>query len=148
MASSIERSALVWHSADRMYNIVNDIAAYPEFLPWCSDAEVHETNAEEVLASLEIAKGAVRHRFTTRNRLTEASEIRITLVDGPFSRLEGVWRFIPLAVDACKVVLTLDFEFAGPIARMALGSVFNQAANSMVEAFCQRADALSGVQQV
>lgn len=145
MASSIERSALVWHPAARMYDIVNDVAAYPEFLPWCSDAEVHETGASEVLASLEIAKGSVRHRFTTRNRLIRPSEIRITLVDGPFARLEGSWYFMPLATDACKVLLKLDFEFAGPIARMALGSVFNQAASSMVEAFCQRADSLIAV---
>lgn len=144
MASSIERSALVWHSAERMYEVVNDIAAYPEFLPWCASAEVHDASEQEMLASLEIAKGGVRHRFTTRNQLSEPSEIRIGLVDGPFSRLEGVWRFLPLAAGACKVVLTLEFEFNGAVTRMALGKVFNQAANSMVDAFCQRADALFG----
>lgn len=144
MAHNIERSALVWHPAKRMYEVVNDVVAYPEFLPWCAATEVRQVNDQEVLASLEIAKGGVRHRFTTRNLLTEPSEIRIGLVDGPFSHLQGIWRFLPLSEDASKVVLTLDFEFSGAVTRMALGSVFNQAANSMVDAFCSRADAVFG----
>ena len=144
MAHNIERSALVWHPAERMYEVVNDVVAYPEFLPWCAATEVRKVNDQEVLASLEIAKGGVRHRFTTRNLLTEPSEIRIGLVDGPFSHLQGIWRFLPLSEEASKVVLTLDFEFSGAVTRVALGSVFNQAANSMVDAFCSRADAVYG----
>lgn len=144
MAHTIDRSALVWHSAERMFALVNDIPAYPSFLPWCSAAEVHEVSPSQVLASIEVAKGGIRHRFTTRNLIVAPREINIELVDGPFRILQGRWLFEPLDVNASKVILELDFEFSGPLARMAFGSIFSQAANSLVDAFCARADAVYG----
>lgn len=144
MKQDIERSALVWHPAQRMFDLVNDIESYPAFLPWCSAAQVHDAAPGELVASLEVSKGGVRQRFTTRNCLEQPTTIHMELVDGPFSDLRGVWQFQPLNDDACKVILSLEFSLQGRFARMAFGNVFTQAANTMVDAFCRRADELYG----
>lgn len=140
MPHQIDKSALVMHSAERMFHIVNDVARYPEFLPWCAGTEIHQQTDSEVMASIEIAKGGVRHRLTTRNQLLVPAGIEMTLVDGPFRDLAGRWHFQPLDANACKVILSLQFEFSGSLARMTFGTVFSQAANTMVDAFCRRAD--------
>lgn len=144
MHKTIERSALVRHSAQRMFDLVNDVTAYPEFLPWCSAAQVHESAPGQLLASLEVSKGVVRQQFTTRNRLQGPERIGMELVEGPFTRLSGEWRFQSLNDEACKVVLVLEFALQGRVARAAFGNVFSQAANTMVDAFCRRADAVYG----
>lgn len=143
MAHTIDRSALVWHSAERMQALVSDIPSYPLFLPWCSAAEIHDVSPEQVLASIEVTKGGVRHRFTTRN-LMGPQRIDIDLVEGPFQRLHGRWFFEPLDVNASKVILKLDFEFGGRLSKLAFGPIFSQAANSLVDAFCTRADQVYG----
>lgn len=140
MAHQIDKSALVMHSAEHMFAVVNDISRYPEFLPWCAGAQVHERTGNQVLASLDVAKGGIRHRLTTRNELVAPESIEMRLVDGPFRNLRGRWVFKALDENACKVALQLDFEFSGKLARMAFGPLFNHAANTMVEAFCRRAD--------
>ncbi len=140
MAHQIDKSALVMHSAERMFAVVDDIPSYPDFLPWCAGAQVHERTDTQVLASLDVAKGGIRHRLTTRNELITPESIEMRLVDGPFRNLRGRWVFKPLDENACKVALQLDFEFSGALARMAFGPLFNHAANTMVEAFCRRAD--------
>ncbi len=144
MAHTIDRSALVFHSSERMYSIVNDVASYPVFLPWCSDAQVVSYCQQEMVATLGVAKGAVRQQFTTRNRFIEHNEIKMELIDGPFRYLEGVWQFKPLEKTACKVMLKLNFDFDNQLAKVALSSVFNQAANTMVDAFCKRANEVYG----
>lgn len=144
MAKTIERTALVRHSARRMYDLVNDIERYPEFLPWCSSAQVHEADDQQKLASLEVSKGGVRQSFSTRNRLLAPERIAMELVEGPFTHLRGEWHFRALNEEACKVILTLEFSLNGRVARVAFGNVFSQAANTMVDAFCRRADALYG----
>ncbi len=93
MPHQIDKTALVMHSAERMFHLVNDIARYPEFLPWCAGAEIHERQPEQVTASLEIAKGGVRHTLTTRNQLLMPEAIEMNLVDGPFRNLTGRWHF-------------------------------------------------------
>ncbi|MBR9871540.1 MAG: type II toxin-antitoxin system RatA family toxin [Gammaproteobacteria bacterium] len=140
MAHQIDKTALVMHSSERMFHLVNDIARYPEFLPWCAGAEVHKQTDEEIMASLEIAKGGVRHTLTTRNQLLMPESIEMKLVEGPLKNLTGRWHFRSLDSNACKVILSLEFEFSGSLARMTFGPVFNQAANTMVDAFCRRAD--------
>lgn len=142
MPHQIDKSALVMHSAERMFALVNDIVRYPEFLPWCADAEVHHQNDAEITASLEVARGGIRQRLTTCNQLVSPQTINMKLVEGPFQNLKGTWRFQSLADDACKVILSLEFEFSGSLSRMTFGPVFSQAANSMVDAFCRRADEL------
>lgn len=142
MPHQIDKTALVMHSAERMFHLVNDVARYPEFLPWCSGTEIHEQSEEQITASMDIAKSGIRHRLTTRNQLILPETIHITLVDGPFKNLKGRWHFKPLDDNACKVVLTLEFEFSGSLSRMTFGQVFSHAANTMVDAFCRRADEL------
>jgi len=144
MAHSIDRSALVFHSSERMYSIVNDIASYPAFLPWCSDALIVSHDESEMIATLGVAKGSMRQQFTTRNCFIQHNEIKMELVEGPFRYLSGVWQFKPLETTACKVMLKLDFDFDSQLAKMALASIFNQAANTMVDAFCKRANEVYG----
>ncbi len=142
MAFSIHRSALVMHSSERMFNLVNNVNDYPEFLPWCKDVRVINQDERQMIASLGLAKGAIKHRFTTKNILQEPNQISIELVEGPFKQLKGVWQFVALEQMACKVVLSLDFEFKSIVGKLALETLFQQAANNMVGAFCDRADAL------
>lgn len=142
--TTVTRSALVMHSAREMYDLVNDCESYPKFLPWCSNATLIESSETHMIGRLEIAKAGIRHSFTTRNTLEAPHRIRLQLLDGPFKKLEGDWTFEALSDEACKVSLTMEFEFAGKLLSMALGGVFNQAANTMVEAFCKRADEVYG----
>ncbi len=142
MPHQIHKSALVMHSAERMFALVDDISSYPDFLPWCADAEVHERTPSQVVASLEVAKGGLKHRLTTRNQLLSPERIDMKLVEGPFQNLIGHWHFQHLDRLACKVILQLEFEFSGALSRMTFGPIFSQAATTMVEAFCRRADEL------
>lgn len=142
MAHQIDKSALVMHSAARMFALVNDISRYPEFLPWCASTKVHQQDDSEITASLEVARGGIRQRLTTQNQLMAPQTINMKLVDGPFQSLRGTWHFQALADDACKVILRLEFEFSGALSRMTFGPVFSQAANTMVDSFCRRADEL------
>ena len=142
MPHQIDKTALVMHSAERMFELVNDVARYPEFLPWCARTEIHDQSDKHIIASMDIAKGGIRHRLTTQNQLQSPEIINITLVDGPFRNLSGRWHFKPLDAGACKVILTLEFEFSGSLSRMTFGQVFSHAATTMVDAFCRRADQL------
>ena len=142
--TEVNRSALVLHSAQQMFNIVNDVVAYPEFLPWCAATDLIYENEEEMQATLHLAKAGLKYSFTTHNRLLRPNRIDIDLVEGPFSRLSGVWTFEPLSEEACKVSLNLGFEFSGKLTGLAMGKVFNQVATSLVDAFVQRADKLYG----
>jgi len=136
----ISRNALVPYSAEEMYDLVADVESYAEFLPWCRSTTVLYRKGEEVKASIEIAKGALNKSFTTLNRLQKNKIIEMRLVEGPFKHLEGFWRFDTLKDNqACKISLDLDFEFESKLIAFAVGSVFNQIANSMVDAFCKRA---------
>ncbi|MCF7982123.1 MAG: type II toxin-antitoxin system RatA family toxin [Pseudomonadales bacterium] len=132
------------HSAKAMFGLVNDVCSYPKFLPWCTNAKLISHSSVEMVASLKIAKGRVGHNFTTKNQLSEDQRIEMELIDGPFKYLKGVWQFKPLHDHACKVTLDLDFEFSGRLTAMALGSIFNEAANTMVDAFCKRANEIYG----
>lgn len=140
----IMRSALVPHSAERMFSLVNDVERYVEFLPWCSAARVHEESAGVLVAELEISRGGVSQRFTTRNALVPPQRMTLELVEGPFEWFAGEWRFTPLSDEACKVELEMDFEYAGRIARTALAPLFAKSADEQVDAFCARARSLFG----
>jgi len=127
-----------------MFDLVLDVARYPEFLPWCAAGEVLETSPAHQLARLVVRRAPISQSFTTRNELIRPGEIRLLLVEGPFRALQGSWRFQALNEAACKVMLDLDFEPIGAIHGLAFGSVFGQAANTMVDAFCRRASLLYG----
>ena len=127
-----------------MYALVDDIESYPDFLPWCSASRVHARDEDEVRATIEFAKAGIRASFTTLNRLQKAKMIEIRLVEGPFRRLHGFWRFDALRADACKVSLDMEFDFSGPLVSRAIGPLFHQIANTLVDSFCQQAGRVYG----
>lgn len=137
--SLISKNALVPYTAAEMYSLVDDIAAYPSFLPWCKDAKVLSRDEDEVRATIAIAKSGVHKSFTTFNRLQHNKMIEMRLLEGPFHHLEGFWRFDALDDRGCKVSLDLEFEFSNKIIRLTVGPVFDQVANTLVDAFCERA---------
>ncbi|MGK3115189.1 type II toxin-antitoxin system RatA family toxin [Candidatus Pantoea formicae] len=137
--AQISRSALVPYSAEQMYRLVNDVDAYPEFLPGCTGSRVLDNNGNQMTAAVDVSKAGISKTFTTRNTLISNQSILMQLVDGPFRKLTGGWHFTSLGDDACKVELSLDFEFTNMLVEMAFGRIFKELANSMVQAFSQRA---------
>lgn len=140
----ISRNALVPYSAAEMYALVDDIETYPRFLPWCRSAKEWSRGEDEVKASIELQRGGVHKTFTTLNRLQKGKMIEMRLVEGPFHHLEGFWRFESLGPGASRVSLDLEYEFSSPLLRLAIGPVFSQIANTLVDAFCERATELYG----
>lgn len=141
---TISRSALVMHSVQDMYALINDVLNYPKFLPDCADSKIisHETDA--MTASLLVSKGGIKKWFTTENALVENKTVTMNLVDGPFNYLRGGWQLTALSDEACKVELELDYEFSSKLLDVAFGRVFNQLAHNMVQAFTQRAKEVYG----
>lgn len=135
----ITRSALVPYSAEQMFALVNDISAYPEFIPGCTASRVLEKNGSELTAEMNVSKAGISKSFTTRNVITENQSIVMRLVEGPFSSFAGDWRFIPLSEEASKVEFHLDFEFKSKLIELAFGRIFKEMANSMIMAFTRRA---------
>ncbi len=142
--ATVKKSALVLYSAAEMYALVGDIEAYPQFLPWCRSTQILSRGEDEVRATIEMVKGGVHKSFTTSNRMQKNKMIDIRLLEGPFKRLEGYWRFEPLRASASKVSLDMEFEFSSHLLRVAVEPVFKQIANSLVDAFCKRAVNLYG----
>ena len=138
--SHIKRSALVHYSPAEMYQLVNNVADYASFLPWCRSSKVISESGTEMVASVEIAKGVLNKTFTTQNQLRKNYRIELQLVDGPFKKLSGYWQFDTLKTEnACKVNLELDFEFDSAMMSIAAKPIFTQIANSLVDSFCKRA---------
>lgn len=144
MLSVVQKSALVKYSAQQMFDIVDNIEAYPEFLPWCGGTRILKREGDIVEGEIIIAKAGFHKAFATRNRLVVGEKIYMSLLEGPFSSLEGVWQFMPLREDASKISLDLEFEVSGKLASLAFGPVFNQICNTMVSSFTQRAKQLYG----
>ena len=138
--TSIQRHALVNHSAMRMYSLVNDVAAYPERFAWCDGSEVIEESETRMLARMDLSFAGLKTSFTTENTLTAPTRIELRLVEGPFREFSGEWHFHSLAEDACKVSLRLDFEMAGFLFGSALAIGFQGLADRMVDDFCREAD--------
>jgi ribosome-associated toxin RatA of RatAB toxin-antitoxin module len=136
---TVHRNALVPHSPAEMFALINDVAAYPSFLPWCAQAEIREQGADRIVASLTVTKGTIRQTFTTENRLDENRRIEVRLVDGPFRKLHGVWRFDPVGERGCKISLDMEFEFSNRLLGLTFGGLFHQISNTLVDAFCRRA---------
>jgi ribosome-associated toxin RatA of RatAB toxin-antitoxin module len=136
----VKKSALVMHPAAAMYELVNDVESYPEFLPWCRSTRLISRDDQQLCGELQVARAGISQTFSTCNRLFPTHRIEIHLREGPFKRLRGAWTFTPLRADACKVELELDFEFSGRLINAAFGAVFSQIANTLVDAFCKRAN--------
>jgi|SRR5688572_6952040 len=135
----VDRQALVPFSAQQMFDLVDDVASYPAFLPWCKAATVQERSPTEVVATLQIHKGALHTRFTTRNTLAPPGSIRLALVEGPFKSLDGEWKFDPIADKGSRVSLSLRFAFANPLNAWILEPVFEHTCATLVDAFVKRA---------
>lgn len=135
----VEKSVLVGHSAAQMYALVEHVEAYPQFLPWCSGAEVQRLDPQRAVATLRVNYHGLRFHFTTENQMEEGALIDMKLVHGPFHHLDGFWRFVPLAEQACKVEFRLSYELSGKLVDKLAGPVFSHIANTFVEAFVKRA---------
>ena len=140
----INRSALVMFSAEQMYHLVNDVASYPQFLPGCVGSQVLEASADSMVACVDVAKAGIHKSFTTRNQLQVGRTIHMDLLNGPFRQLSGVWHFTPLDDEACKVEVSLEFEFSSRLIELAFGRIFTDLVGSMVQAFTQRAKEVYG----
>ena len=139
---TVHKSALLAHSSQQLYDVVRDVEAYPQFLPWCGGSVVHESSARHMLATVTIDFRGIRQSFTTANDLHEPHRITMALRDGPFARLDGAWHFRSLRRDACKVEFRLDYVLKSGLLGQALVPVFDQIARSFVDAFARRADAI------
>ena len=137
--ANVRRSALVAFSAESMFDLVNDVTSYPKFLPGCADSKILEDSPDSMKAAVLISKAGVSQWFTTQNVLARGKYIKMNLVEGPFSHLDGGWTFTKLSDDACKIELNLHFMFSSKLAEMAFGRVFNTIASNMVTAFTARA---------
>ena len=142
--SEISRSALLPYPARFMYDIVNQVEDYPEFLPWCGGARLHQADDTSLEASIKISVAGVEQWFKTRISMVPGKSIEIELVDGPFKRLQGHWTFTPLDEAGCKIELVLAFEFKRGIAATVIAPAFTRIANTLVDSFCQRAQELHG----
>jgi ribosome-associated toxin RatA of RatAB toxin-antitoxin module len=138
----IQRSALVLHSAQAMFDLVNDIEAYPEYMEGCIGSQVMSRDDKEIIARLDLRKAGISHSFTTRNHLSAPQLVEMTLVDGPFSYFQGVWQFKTLQEKASKVSLDLEFEFKNGMLNRTAGKLFTRVADNLVAALVQRADAI------
>lgn len=154
----VRKSVLLWYSARQMYDLVTQVQAYPEFLPWCDRAEVLEQTDVGITARLGLAFSGLRHSFTTRNTHEAGRLVTVELVDGPFSRLEGRWAFTPVGgtpadttpshdggeAAACRVELDLQYALrTGPL-ELVLSPMFDRVANTLVDSFVKRAEAVYG----
>ena len=136
----IERTALVTHSAEKMYQLVKDVPAYPDFLSWCTTTLVHEQSTVKQTASLTVSVAGVIQQFTTNNTLVASKRIEMRLLEGPFKALQGAWSFVQLGEDGCKVSLKLNFEMgSGPVAAV-FGKGFGKIADRLLDDFCKRAE--------
>lgn len=135
----VERSALVGYSAQQMFDLVNDIEAYPHYMDGCVGAQVLQRHADWLEARLDLSKGGIRQSFVTRNQLAPPHSMTMSLIDGPFTHLEGKWQFTALGEHACKVSFILAFELQNRLLGMAAGKIFETMVSKQVDALCQRA---------
>ncbi|HEY4081521.1 MAG TPA: type II toxin-antitoxin system RatA family toxin [Burkholderiaceae bacterium] len=141
----VKKSVLLWYSPHEMYSLVIDVDHYSEFLPWCDRSEVVERFDDGVTARVGMAIAGVRQSFTTRNVNVPDASVHMALVDGPFSQLDGLWRFLPLAnPQACKIEFELNYTFSSRTLEMVISPVFDRIANSFVEGFVKRAESVYG----
>lgn len=140
----VEKSVLIEYSAAQMYALVEDVAAYPEFLPWCGDTEILKREGEITRAAITIYFRGIKQRFSTENRAQPQQLIEMSLVEGPFRQLDGSWRFKALGDNACKIEFRLHYEFSSKLLEKIVGPVFHFIASTFVDAFVKRAQQLYG----
>lgn len=136
----VEKSVLVAHTPERMFDLVDRVEDYPAFLPWCGGTELKTRDEDVTVATIHISYMGIRQSFTTENTKTRPHEMRIKLKDGPFSELKGDWLFFPLGDDACKIEFRLQYVFSSRVLETLLAPVFSHITNTFVDAFVRRAD--------
>jgi len=149
---TVHKSVLIWYSAEEMFALVTDVPKYPQFLPWCDRSAVISADASGTTAEVGLAFGGLRQSFTTRNTHVPGREVRLKLVSGPFSQLDGVWTFTPVgeategqaSPRACRVDLDLNYGFDNFALSALVGPVFDKIAGTLVEAFVKRAEQVYG----
>lgn len=141
---TVQRSVLVPYSRSQMFDLVADVAKYPEFMPWCGGAVVHKHDEKEMEASITISIAGIKQTFTTRNEHDYPRLITFHLVNGPFSTLTGNWEFQELDEHACKVIYVMDYAFSSRTLETVVGPIFNRIASSFIDSFTQRAQAVYG----
>ncbi len=149
----VKKSVLLWYTPHEIYRLVTDVEKYPEFLPWCERVEVLSRDEQGPTARLHLAFSGIRHAFTTKNVQVPDESVHIKLVDGPFSLLDGLWRFVPLPLPAsnggidsvaCKIEFELRYEFSNAVLEAAISPVFDRIANTFVDSFVRRAEQVYG----
>ena len=143
----VKKSVLLWYSPAEMYRLVTDIPAYPQFLPWCERAEVLAQDGQDTTARLSLSYAGVKQAFTTRNSNVADESVRMALVDGPFSQLEGIWLFKPIGdgkAAACRIEFELSYAFSNRALQAVVSPVFDRIANTFVESFVKRAAQVYG----
>ena len=141
---TVNRTAMVRHSPQQMFDLVNDFERYPEFLPGCRRARLVERDESHLIGEMTLGRAGIEQSIMTRNDLIEPERIEMSLVSGPFKRLRGRWLFTAMGEDACKVSLEMEFEFANRLLGMAFGKPFQQVAGQLVDSFTRRANDLYG----
>jgi ribosome-associated toxin RatA of RatAB toxin-antitoxin module len=137
----IKHSALIGRPQRAVFEIINDIEKYPEFLPWCTHAKVQSRSDQEIVATVGVRKGPLQGEFTTRNELEPDRRITMRLVSGPFRMLEGEWLLTPIGDDGCRVDLTMKFAFKNPLSALLFEQKFAETMASLIDAFVARARA-------
>jgi ribosome-associated toxin RatA of RatAB toxin-antitoxin module len=138
----VTRSALVGETPERMFELINDVPSYPQFLPWCTAARIESQSGSEIIATLSVRRGPLALDFTTRNTLAPSTRIHMQLEKGPFRELQGQWLLTPVGDAGCRVELRLQYEFANRLSALVFDPLFEQTAASLVDAFVTRARAL------
>jgi ribosome-associated toxin RatA of RatAB toxin-antitoxin module len=145
----VRKSVLLWYSPREMFDLVVGVEAYPAFLPWCQSAEVLEQHDDGVIARLGLSYMGVRQSFTTRNHNVDAESVKLQLIDGPFSLLDGHWQFKPLGAPGvgpagCKIEFDLRYDFSSKALEAVVSPVFDRVANTFVDSFVRRAETVYG----
>lgn len=136
---TVSTSARVNYTPEEMYELVNDVASYPAYIPMCTGVRLISQTPENLRATITMAKGKPSLSFTTENTMDAGKSIHMNLVDGPFKKLKGVWAFKPYKETGSEISFRLDFEFSNSLLGMAFGGFFREAGASMVDAFCKQA---------
>lgn len=140
----IQRSALLPYSPAAMFDLVADVASYPEYMDGCVGSEILSADAEEMVARLDLKKAGIRQSFVTRNRLHYPETIELALEEGPFKDFAGVWTFLALGDLGCKVSLDITFVLSHKILSKPAQTLFTAVANNLVGSLTERAVALYG----
>jgi len=137
---NIHKSAIVLHPVQKMFQLVDSVENYPQFLPWCGSTQIIERDKEKTIASIEINYKGIRQTFTTKNTKKQNQEMMIKLIDGPFKSLSGQWMFKNIDKDSCQIELKLEYEFSNIILEKLISPVFNMIANTFIDEFIKEAN--------